>query len=270
MNFENAVRFEIEVEGGARLVRDTGGLTKYGISQRAFPHLDIENLTLYQAEQIYKQYYWDRANCDSVLDELKLAVFDCAINQGVSHAVSLYRQYPDLRQYLDARAAQYRSLARNNPERYGRYLQGWLNRLNHVYNVSMSPSSYATPADYNPTDALVPPISGGAAPDVLPAPVEQPQVIDASYTPDIQPGGFMPFEEEDLLSEAKPFWRTLKPWSSLGLGGVSTGAMVQSDPGTLKLLEQLAHHPTFWFALAIVGLVAYIIYTHWQDHNRRH
>lgn len=305
MDFARAVAIEIRLEGGPRLVRDTGGLTKYGISQRAFPNLDIASLTLDHAEQIYHDYYWAAANCDNVLDELKLAVFDCAINQGVAYAVNLYNECPHLSTYLDARAEKYRSLAVSNPAKYERYLQGWLNRLNRVYDYSMSPASYATPADYDPTAALVPPSGGVAAPDVIPAPVEPPQVIEASYTPDLRPGAinsgpaaYIPGEPygasrmmdalpdmrpqspapdfEDfaggggLLYEAKSLWQSKIAWGSVGLGGASTVATVQSDPSTLHLLEQLAHHPTVWFALGIVGLVAYIIYCRWHDHGRGH
>lgn len=48
----------IEREGG--LVdhkSDPGGLTKYGISQRAYPHLDIRNLTRSEAVHIYLRDY---------------------------------------------------------------------------------------------------------------------------------------------------------------------------------------------------------------------
>ena len=39
---------------------DLGGETKYGISKRSYPHLDIKNLTLDQAKQIYFRDFWQR------------------------------------------------------------------------------------------------------------------------------------------------------------------------------------------------------------------
>jgi lysozyme family protein len=38
---------------------DAGGLSKYGISQRSYPKLDIANLTLDAAAAIYKKDFWD-------------------------------------------------------------------------------------------------------------------------------------------------------------------------------------------------------------------
>ena len=48
LDFTDAAALIIESEGGERITddpRDPGGLTKYGISQRAYPRLDIERLT---------------------------------------------------------------------------------------------------------------------------------------------------------------------------------------------------------------------------------
>jgi len=39
-------------------VNDNGGLTKYGISQRAYPNLDIKNITLDDAKNIYYNDYF--------------------------------------------------------------------------------------------------------------------------------------------------------------------------------------------------------------------
>ena len=35
--------------------KDPGGLTKWGISQRSYPHLDIRNLKVEEAVEIYKR-----------------------------------------------------------------------------------------------------------------------------------------------------------------------------------------------------------------------
>lgn len=65
---------------------DPGGLTKYGISKRAFPNVDIANLTLEQAKEIYRIEYWDKLRCDKLPESLRLIVFDCSVNQGVYRA----------------------------------------------------------------------------------------------------------------------------------------------------------------------------------------
>lgn len=88
MNFDQAFEKLLGHEGG--LVddpNDPGGLTKFGISKRAYPTLDIANLTLEHAAQIYRQDYWGPAGCDSVPDALRMDLFDMAVNSGVRAAV---------------------------------------------------------------------------------------------------------------------------------------------------------------------------------------
>ena len=48
MKFDDIINEVLESEGGSRITKDpldAGGTTKYGISQRAYPKLDIEALT---------------------------------------------------------------------------------------------------------------------------------------------------------------------------------------------------------------------------------
>jgi lysozyme family protein len=61
--------------------------TKYGVSAAAYPTLDIENLSLDTAKQIYQHDYWGRAGCDVVPEELKFDLFDMAVNSGVKGAI---------------------------------------------------------------------------------------------------------------------------------------------------------------------------------------
>ena len=58
-NFDRAFRFLIGEEGGyVNDPADPGGETKFGISKRAYPQLDIKSLTLDQAKAIYRRDYW--------------------------------------------------------------------------------------------------------------------------------------------------------------------------------------------------------------------
>lgn len=89
-NFDKALAFVFRDEGGlANLKGDPGGLTKYGISQAAYPHLDIKNLTLAQATEIYRRDYWDHCHCDDLPAGLDIFVLEAAVNQGAGAAVSL-------------------------------------------------------------------------------------------------------------------------------------------------------------------------------------
>jgi lysozyme family protein len=67
---------------------DPGGGTKFGISKRSYPQLDIRNLTLADARAIYERNYWNKAGCPDLPPRLALAVFDAAVNNGVKHTVS--------------------------------------------------------------------------------------------------------------------------------------------------------------------------------------
>lgn len=67
--------------------RDPGGETKFGISKRAYPDLDIAALTVEQAKTIYKRDYWDRARCDELPPAVAFQVFDTAVNSGIGQAI---------------------------------------------------------------------------------------------------------------------------------------------------------------------------------------
>jgi lysozyme family protein len=89
VDFQKAFNFILKWEGGSRITehpRDPGGLTKYGISQRAYPDTDIKALTYRQAMLIYKNDYWHKVSADRLHPAIALAVFDSAVNQGVSAA----------------------------------------------------------------------------------------------------------------------------------------------------------------------------------------
>lgn len=66
---------------------DPGGETKWGISKRSYPHLDIFNLTVEQAKDIYFRDFWQRINADKLYNGVAFQVMDFAINSGIGTAV---------------------------------------------------------------------------------------------------------------------------------------------------------------------------------------
>lgn len=82
----------MEYEGHDELVVDTGGLTKWGISKKAFPSVDIAALTYEQACELYRTHYWDRCRCDELPSPLAFLVFDCAVNQGSYTATKILQR----------------------------------------------------------------------------------------------------------------------------------------------------------------------------------
>jgi len=83
-NFEKAVAVVLLHEGGYRNVpSDPGGPTKYGISQKSYPDLDIAGLTQEGAVALYRRDWWDKYGYDQISNyALALKVFDHAINIG--------------------------------------------------------------------------------------------------------------------------------------------------------------------------------------------
>lgn len=92
MTFDEAFEKTIGHEGGlSDDPQDRGGLTKYGISQRAYPSIDIKALTLDDAKLIYRRSYWDACQCGQLPAWIAGQVFDAAVNSGVKQA-SLWLQ----------------------------------------------------------------------------------------------------------------------------------------------------------------------------------
>ena len=86
--FDTAITFVLKHEGGlSDNPSDPGGLTKYGISHRSHPNVDIRNLTIEQAKDIYHRDYWDRCNCGNLPAALGILLFDAAVNQGPSASI---------------------------------------------------------------------------------------------------------------------------------------------------------------------------------------
>jgi lysozyme family protein len=88
MNFDTAFSRLIGHEGGyVNDPRDPGGETKYGISKRAYPDVDIKGLTADQAAAIYLRDYWNRARCSELPPPVAFQVFDTAVNSGIGQSI---------------------------------------------------------------------------------------------------------------------------------------------------------------------------------------
>lgn len=81
--FEIILAFTLEWEGG--LTYDTGGLTKYGIDAKSHPNVDIPNLSLDEAKQMYYTEYWKPF--EQLPPLAAMLAFDAAVNCGVEHAI---------------------------------------------------------------------------------------------------------------------------------------------------------------------------------------
>lgn len=93
MNFDDSFVRLIGHEGGyVNDKRDRGQETKFGISSRAYPSVDIRALTLEEAKLIYLRDYWGPAGCDAVPDAIKFDLFDMAVNSGIRPAIKMLQR----------------------------------------------------------------------------------------------------------------------------------------------------------------------------------
>lgn len=75
-------------EGGyANDPADPGGETKWGISKRAYPQLNIRDLTREEAKVIYCNDFWIRVNANKLPAAAAFQLFDFAVNSGIETAV---------------------------------------------------------------------------------------------------------------------------------------------------------------------------------------
>lgn len=97
-DFTKAIKIILHHEGGyVNDPKDPGGETNFGISKRAFPSVDIRNLTIERATQIYKTNYWEKILGDEIIQqELATNIFDFAVNAGVSQAVKRIQRIVDV------------------------------------------------------------------------------------------------------------------------------------------------------------------------------
>lgn len=126
MTFDDAFEALLGHEGGyVNDQNDPGGETKYGISKRAYPNVDIENLTVEQARAIYERDYWQAAGCHRMKDPaMAFLMFDTAVNQGVFRAKQIAGITHDPVAFQAERALHYASLPT-----FGKFGRGWMRRL---------------------------------------------------------------------------------------------------------------------------------------------
>ena len=131
---------------------DPGGETKYGISKRAYPGLNIKELTIQDASAIYYNDCWLKLKIENIKnEELKLHIFDMAVNAGIKTAIKLLQgivgttqdgvlgprseakiglyEGDIVEEYKKARINYYNKLIKNKPQLQV-FIKGWINRVN--------------------------------------------------------------------------------------------------------------------------------------------
>jgi lysozyme family protein len=165
MTFDEAYALTLTWEGGSRLHTvegDPGGTTRFGLSQRAYPQIDMEKLTLLKASFYARRDYWTPMRCEYLDPAIRQYVFDMAFNMGLRTATRLLQSSVNvcrlaagrndplkqdgeigpltlagvdecrperlLRVLKSARAAQYVTYGLANNGRHSKFIHGWLRR----------------------------------------------------------------------------------------------------------------------------------------------
>lgn len=155
--FEEAFNKTIIKEGGyVNNPDDRGGETKYGISKKSYPKLDIKNLKLEDAMKIYYVDFWIKNKCNVIDYFVAEKLFDLSVNMGCKKAAivlqralratsaikleedgiigpltldAIRRAMPDkLLIAIKSEAAGFYRLIVANDNTQKKFLTGWLNR----------------------------------------------------------------------------------------------------------------------------------------------
>lgn len=130
---------------------DPGGETRWGITKKDYPKLDIKNLRREVAIEIFWTDYWIRSKCYLLPLSIQFVHFGGVINFGVyGQTVVLQRaagvrmdgvlgpitlaasQRVTPKQILDSQVIRYRGIIEDRP-RSIKYWDGWMNRINDIY-----------------------------------------------------------------------------------------------------------------------------------------
>lgn len=134
--------FIIDVqEGGDKLVTDNNGYaTRYGINTKFNPGVDLENLSKSDAAMLLVERYYRRAGADDFPANMRLAIFDAAVNQGPENARKWAQEADgDLNKFMQLRAADYDRLNRTGKPEYTNSYASWQRRMANV-NRQSTPS----------------------------------------------------------------------------------------------------------------------------------
>lgn len=91
--FTKAFEALIKKEGGyINNKSDSGGETKYGISKKAYPNINILKLTTEEAKTIYYFDYWLPSKCSVLPPMIACKFFDMCVNMGRKQATKLLQR----------------------------------------------------------------------------------------------------------------------------------------------------------------------------------
>ena len=166
-NFSPILLNTLRLEGGE--TTDSGGHTNYGITQSTYdsyakanklPAKNVSDLNMGDVRSVYENQYWKSPKiADISSSKVSGVLFDYGVNAGTPRAIKALQREVGVKadgiigkqtiaavdkyikdngedflahQILNDRAKFYYELASQNPHKYGRYIDGWINRISKL------------------------------------------------------------------------------------------------------------------------------------------
>ncbi len=165
-DFKKVLNQTLMFEGG--YTEDSGGPTNYGVRQDMYdayakqnkvPSKNVKELKYGEVKDFYKKNYWETPKINLLPREIASSVFDYGVNAGQGKAIMAVQNIVGAKadgvigpktikavnkfveangaealkkQVLDDRVNHYNQLVTSNPQKYGKYFKGWLNRVNQI------------------------------------------------------------------------------------------------------------------------------------------
>jgi len=163
MPFDKDLVNTLRYEGG--VTNDSGGLTNYGIRQDIYNFYlksnklqskSVKELNYGEVRDFYESEYYKKPKIDQLPEDIQGLVFDSAVNLGRGTTIKQLQKAVGSKsdgiigkktlkaveefinkngieklkeELIYSRADRYQQLHGSNPEKYGKYVNGWMNRL---------------------------------------------------------------------------------------------------------------------------------------------
>jgi len=139
--FQTLMPSIFKTEGGYVAKDGKRGASNYGINGQAngLTPEQVKNLTPDQAQQIYKNNYWDKYQLDILPASAIPVVFDGVINHRADFAqqlVNAAKGGANPQQLADMRKAEYTRLIQSEPEAFKKYEKSWMGRVDRAVTES--------------------------------------------------------------------------------------------------------------------------------------
>jgi lysozyme family protein len=135
---DSVLRFVLKQEGSAYVHRDGKESSKYGVLQGTAARYgyggDVRSMTQADAEAVYRKM-WEESGAASLPPDLALVHFDTFVNSPSAARKILKTSAGNVDTYLNLRSRRYLRLSQLKPERYARYVKGWMNRIENLRHV---------------------------------------------------------------------------------------------------------------------------------------